>query len=108
MYKYEGFRSFYKGLGASLIFTGPAITVYLTSYEYCKKKLHEFGSSLKNSDGFLARNLSTETALVHLISGVSAEAISCIFWVPHDVLKERLQGKILKCQQFHSPSSKKQ
>ena len=94
MTKYEGARSFYKGLGASLIFTGPAITLYLTSYEYCKKKLYILGNYLKekNGDNFLSRNLMGETALVHLASGLAAESVSCVFWVPHDVLKERLQG----------------
>lgn len=89
--KYEGIRGFYKGLGASLIFTGPAITLYLTSYEFCKNRLINFGHSFKN-DSFLSRTLGGETVLVHLVSGLFAESVSCIFWVPHDVLKERLQG----------------
>ncbi|KAG2381332.1 hypothetical protein C9374_006321 [Naegleria lovaniensis] len=91
MAKYEGIRGFYKGLGASLIFTGPAITLYLTSYEFCKNNLMRMGHNTFKSDSFLARNLGGETALVHLVSGLFAESVSCIFWVPHDVLKERLQ-----------------
>ncbi|KAL9651850.1 hypothetical protein ABK040_000197 [Willaertia magna] len=78
--QYEGLRGFYKGLGASLIFTGPANTLYLTSYEFCKN--------------YLSKNYFAEgknVALTHLISGFFAESISCIFWVPHDILKERLQ-----------------
>jgi hypothetical protein len=77
--KYEGIRGFYRGLVPSLFFSGPAQTLYLTTYEAAKVKLCEL------------THFSQETAFVHITSGFIAEAISCIVWVPHDVIKERLQ-----------------
>ncbi|KAL0482261.1 mitochondrial substrate carrier family protein E [Acrasis kona] len=79
IYKYEGYRGFYRGLLPSLFFSGPAQTLYLTSYEVFKSKFSE-KTSLPESSPY-----------VHLASGFFAEAVSCVLWVPHDVIKERLQ-----------------
>ena len=77
--KFEGYRGFYKGMLTSLSFTAPGVSLFLTSYDISKNFL-----SYK-------LNLPKEHFTVHFISGFLAESISCIAWVPHDVLKERLQ-----------------
>ncbi|KAF0683609.1 Aste57867_24375 [Aphanomyces stellatus] len=75
----EGVRGLYKGFGVILLGSAPATCLYLTSYEESKKLL------LKN-------HVMQENAfLTSFTAGVLAEALSCIFWVPIDVVKERMQ-----------------
>jgi hypothetical protein len=78
-YRAEGFRGFYKGLGACLVGGIPGVVVYLTSYEASRKYL----GSLTMFDG--------SSFSVSFLSGMIAEASSCIIFVPVDVIKERLQ-----------------
>lgn len=74
--KQEGARGFYRGFGISVIGSAPGVALYLTSYESVKRRL----------------NLNSKP-LEHLIAGFAAETISCVFWVPIDVVKERLQSQ---------------
>jgi len=71
IYASEGIRGFYRGLGVSLLFTAPAQTVYLTSYDAAKKYFVK------------ATNTGEDNFLIHFASGFAAEAVSCLFWVPH-------------------------
>jgi len=52
--------------------------IFFTSYEICKRTLKK-NNYVENED------------MQYLLSGFGAETISCIFWVPIDVIKERLQ-----------------
>ncbi|DAZ99506.1 TPA: hypothetical protein N0F65_005378 [Lagenidium giganteum] len=72
-------RSLYRGLGVSMIGSAPATCLYLTSYEVSKDSLHGI-------DAFRA-----SPSLLYLGSGMLAEALSCVLWVPIDVIKERMQ-----------------
>lgn len=72
----EGHKGYYKGLGVSIPLTGFANALYLGGYEKFKD---------------LYSNYFHNPNYVQFLSGFSAEAISCILWVPMDVLKERLQ-----------------
>mmetsp|Transcript_57536 Transcript_57536/g.130369 ORF Transcript_57536/g.130369 Transcript_57536/m.130369 type:complete len:305 (-) Transcript_57536:238-1152(-) len=74
----EGIRGFYRGFSAVAIGGTPATCIYLTSYEISK-------ASLEGATG------AKSGALIHLTSGLLAETISCIVFVPVDVVKERLQ-----------------
>ena len=56
--------------------SAPACCLYLTAYEDVKRRLAAAGAG------------ATAT---HLAAGIAAEAASCVFWVPIDVLKERMQ-----------------
>jgi hypothetical protein len=82
-YKVEGIKGFYGGLGAVLVGGVPGVCIYLTSYEMTKKKLSEHNSPLKNS-----------TFAIYFSSGMIAEAICCLLFVPVDVVKERLQVQL--------------
>lgn len=74
IFKFEGLRGFYRGLGVALAFTGPAQTLYLTSYDVAKQKYSKwFGVSDTNFG-------------VHFLSGFTAEMFSCIIWVPHVII----------------------
>ncbi|KAF1330308.1 hypothetical protein FI667_g5201, partial [Globisporangium splendens] len=72
-------RGLYRGLGVSMIGSAPATCLYLTSYEVSK-------DSLQSIDVF--RN---SPSLSYLGAGMLAEALSCVLWVPIDVIKERMQ-----------------
>eukprot|EP01083_Nonionella_stella_P048648 129926_1 len=75
----EGVRGLYQGFGTVLIGSAPAGCMYWTSYETAKIAFRRFE--------FLERNPS----LSHFIAGLTAEAFSCLLFVPIDVIKERLQ-----------------
>ena len=71
----EGLRGLYRGMGVTMIGSGPAGMLYFTSYEVASRRL--------------AGSLSpTATALT---AGMVAEIVSCLLWVPIDVVKERMQ-----------------
>jgi hypothetical protein len=75
----EGVFGLYRGFGITFLGSAPASMIYFTSYELSKKELSEIGW-LKQY-GFVA----------DFSAGLFAEAISCVLWVPIDVLKERMQ-----------------
>lgn len=80
------FRNFYKGGLIAIVGSGPAFSVYLTSYHYFKSKLTP---TLSN------------TFLLHLSCGLLAEIVSGILWLPIDVVKERMQVQSkLKCYNY--------
>lgn len=76
--KTEGLRGLYRGFGAVIVGGTPGTILYLGTYEIAKNKL----SSLYNNNG---------NFVVHFCSGMFAETIACIVYVPVDVIKERLQ-----------------
>lgn len=75
----EGFGGLYRGFGVTAIGSAPAMCLYLTSYEVFK----DFFASLS-----FFQNM---TGLAYFSSGIAAESVSCVLWVPIDVVKERLQ-----------------
>lgn len=78
----EGIRGFYRGVGITAIAACPGNALYFVSYEYARDwvQRHETGCMLPRP-------------LLHLGSGFFAEVISCVIWVPVDVIKERLQAQ---------------
>ncbi|KAJ3101912.1 hypothetical protein HDU97_000953 [Phlyctochytrium planicorne] len=98
--------SLYRGIGVSLTFSVPALSLYLTSYDWCKRFL---GS--KHGKG--------ESAIVvHATAAAIAECISGFFWLvslyiekhidlpvntrtPMEVLKSKLQVRV---DSFGAPS----
>ena len=75
----EGLRGLYRGFGVVFLGSAPAACMYFTTYELCKVGLPRLG--MVKADG----------AVNHLFSGLIAEIIACILYVPIDVLKERMQ-----------------
>lgn len=74
-----GFRGMYNGIGVALVGGMPATCLYLTSYEVTKDLLTTRGG------------LQESSFAVFLASGMLAEVVSCVLFVPVDVIKERLQ-----------------
>ena len=80
IYSREGVAGFYRGVGIATCGSAPGVALYLTTYtRSCKW----FDEQLSAGD----------SPFVHLICGFLAEAVSCVFWVPIDVVKERLQSQ---------------
>lgn len=91
----EGIRGWYQGFGAILVGGTPGTMVYLCSYEMIKKRL----SAISNNSSSTTRASNDESLLVHFTAGMLAETISCIVYVPVDVVKERLQVQVQQRQQ---------
>ena len=66
----------YRGFAVAAAGSIPGVTLYFTSF-------HVFKNSLSNS--------LVHPAITDFTAGFLAEAVSCAFWVPVDVFKERLQ-----------------
>jgi len=77
--KNEGVKGLYKGFPISVLGSAPAGMIYFTSYEFAKKNALQYETFQRNA------------FLVYLFSGMFAELISCILFVPVDVIKERRQ-----------------
>jgi hypothetical protein len=77
--KNEGVKGLYKGLPVSVFGSMPASVLYFGSYEWAKKKLLMF------------KNFSQGEFLMYFLGGMFAETVSCLIYVPVDVIKERRQ-----------------
>ena len=75
----DGLRGLYRGFGISIIMQAPAVATYLTTYDASKKHIT------------IQTGLSVTSAPVHLASGLIAETVSAVFWVPMEVIKQRAQ-----------------
>jgi len=93
--QHEGIRGLYRGFGAILVGGTPGTMIYLCSYEKIKNTLsYKMGISKDQSisggeNG--SSNRAGKQFLVYLSSGMLAETIACVIYVPVDVIKERLQ-----------------
>jgi hypothetical protein len=74
----EGVRGLYRGFAVAALGGVPASCLYFTSYELSKRAL-----------------AGAPAAPSHFVAGMAAEAVSCVIYVPVDVVKERLQVRAL-------------
>lgn len=96
-YRHEGLRAFYGGFGAVLIGGTPGTVIYLTSYAAIRDSISSAISggsggrvSAGGRDGASPLSHGQEFA-IHFSSGMLAETITCVVYVPVDVVKERMQ-----------------
>jgi hypothetical protein len=75
----EGIQGLYRGLPVAAIGSAPAVCVYISGFEFSRDQL------LKTP--FFAKI----PAAADFTAGMLAETLSCIIFVPVDVMKERLQ-----------------
>lgn len=80
-YKQSGIRGLYSGFGITFFGSAPALCLYFTSYEYIKTLISRVRIINNHTPQFLQ----------HFTAGMLAECVSCVLWVPIDVVKERLQ-----------------
>lgn len=75
----DGARGLYRGFTISLLMQAPAVATFLTAYDWSKDRTARYTT------------LSSESPVVHLSSGLFAETVSAVFWVPMEVIKQRAQ-----------------
>jgi hypothetical protein len=80
--KSEGISGLFRGFGAVIMGGTPGTMLYLCSYEVWKANL----STISKEHDFI----------VHFSSGMLAETIACVVYVPVDVVKERMQVQSYK------------
>lgn len=92
----EGLRGLYRGIGIAFGGSVPGSMLYFTSYERSRDTLPAH-----------VPWLAAVPEVNHLIAGLVAEAVSCVFWVPIDVIKERMQvqGGIARAEAAGSTGS---
>ena len=78
-YAREGVRGLYAGFPIAFLGSAPAACLYLTSYEVSKRWLNAVAGD------------SVWQPALHFTSGLLAETVSCVLWVPIDIVKERMQ-----------------
>jgi len=78
--RHEGIGGLYRGLGTVISIGTPAFVLYLATYEQAKKTFLGM-PALQGDYAFLG----------HFGAGMAAETVSCLVYVPVDVVKERLQ-----------------
>ena len=87
----EGIRGFYKGFGPAIAGTIPGMCLYFGSYRFFKSRMEGVSGSTGH--------------LINFTAGFLAEMVSCIVWVPTDVVKERAQASLLESGALHSGTS---
>lgn len=97
VYRMEGIRGLYRGLGATLLRNVPNSAMWWGSYEVTKNKLHAF--DLRAKLGLPSRKsadphsrVENEDPLVHIVAGVVAAVVATTIVNPIDVAKTRLQS----------------
>lgn len=75
----DGFNGLYRGFGVSICMQAPATATFLSSYDWSKSQLSTVSS------------LPSSSPAIHLASGLVAETVSAVFWVPMEVIKQRAQ-----------------
>mmetsp|Transcript_6333 Transcript_6333/g.9204 ORF Transcript_6333/g.9204 Transcript_6333/m.9204 type:complete len:340 (+) Transcript_6333:83-1102(+) len=98
----EGVRGLYRGFGAVIVGGTPGTILYLCSYEAIKGRLSH-GNAAGDDSSHQLKNFG-----VHFSSGLLAEAVACIIYVPVDVVKERLQVHSLSIRAKDGSNSPKQ
>mmetsp|Transcript_33868 Transcript_33868/g.36550 ORF Transcript_33868/g.36550 Transcript_33868/m.36550 type:complete len:327 (-) Transcript_33868:98-1078(-) len=78
-FRNEGIIGLYRGFGTVIIGGTPGTIIYLCSYDIFKDRLSS------------ASEHNEESSVVHFMSGILAETVACVVYVPVDVIKERLQ-----------------
>lgn len=85
--KTEGFGGLYRGFSAVVIGGTPGTILYLCSYDIIKQFLNDKSTTTTTT----TQQQSKDSFLIHFTSGMLAESLACIVYVPVDVVKERMQ-----------------
>eukprot|EP00948_MAST-09A_sp_MAST-9A-sp1_P002513 g2513.t1 len=90
IFQREGVAGLYRGFPITIVGSVPALWLYLYVYEQAKNGIDNLfipsSSSLSNNSRTTKPSFTGP-----FIAGLIAESVSCVFWVPIDVVKERMQ-----------------
>ncbi|KEG05673.1 putative mitochondrial carrier protein [Trypanosoma grayi] len=87
----EGVAGFYRGIGVATLGSAPGVALYLTTYTWASDFLQH--QCQKREAQFVDTGSAVPSWSIYLLCGLFAETVSCAFWVPIDVTKERLQSQ---------------
>ena len=96
-YQREGLRALYGGFGAVIVGGTPGTVLYLTGYAFFRDTITSYLSSTTTisspTSGVEKKSTLSpgQEFVVHFSSGILAETVACIIYVPVDVVKERMQ-----------------
>lgn len=96
IWKEEGIRGLYRGLGPTILGYIPTWAIYFTAYDYFKHRWgKEFGKSKRTQKGEIGLLISclighNKAWLVHIASAMSAGAASTSLTNPLWVIKTRM------------------
>ncbi|TKY48165.1 Mitochondrial arginine transporter BAC2 [Spatholobus suberectus] len=90
IWKREGLRGIYRGLGITMLRDAPAHGLYFWTYEYAREKLHPG-----------CRKSCEESLNTMLVAGGLAGVVSWVFSYPLDVIKTRLQAQTLSSRKYN-------
>lgn len=100
IWRAEGIRGFYRGVGVTVIGSAPGVGVYLSVYHWCNASLRMHYTKMIGTPTNSTMTQEKQGAGLGIwghwfsfVSGLVAEAVSCLVWVPIDVSKERLQSQ---------------
>lgn len=86
--RHQNLRNLYSGFLPTVLVSIPGVTTYFGAYEASKSALE--------------RAFNTENSnLINFASGLAAETVSCVVWVPGDIIKERLQVQQIRSSNIH-------
>ncbi|GAW79094.1 hypothetical protein, conserved [Plasmodium gonderi] len=89
-----GYKNLYSGFVFSSITTIPATSLYFCCFEYLKSIKINCNKKLENEkDPPPEQNANSMNSINYFSIAFLAEAISCILFVPIDIIKERLQAQ---------------
>jgi Mitochondrial carrier protein len=99
----EGIRGLYRGFDIIVVGGTPGTVCYLCTYEYTKNTLSQLVGTMRSSssstiamkdDSLLRRQQQQKQShsssfdfMIHFMSGMIAETVACIIYVPVDVIK---------------------
>mmetsp|Transcript_3878 Transcript_3878/g.8442 ORF Transcript_3878/g.8442 Transcript_3878/m.8442 type:complete len:207 (+) Transcript_3878:122-742(+) len=87
-FRSEGILGLYRGFPTVIAGGTPGTIIYLCGYDIFKNQL---SSAVSQPNGTKDARSQEESFAVHFASGILAEAVACLIYVPVDVIKERLQ-----------------
>lgn len=90
-YRKEGIQALYAGFAAVTVGGTPGTVIYLTGYAFFRDNITSFLSNRNEGNDNTLSSFNNKDFMVHFSSGMLAETVACIIYVPVDVIKERMQ-----------------
>ncbi|KAL8270833.1 hypothetical protein Esti_005204 [Eimeria stiedai] len=91
IWKADGLRGLYRGFAITSTLAVPATCLYFSTYEFLKARLLALSEDSREGAQPRSKQSFAAALLLDSVCGFSAEAISCVLYLPMDVCKERLQ-----------------
>ncbi|KMZ95541.1 hypothetical protein PVMG_04334 [Plasmodium vivax Mauritania I] len=88
-----GYRGLYRGFVFSAMTTIPATSLYFCCFEYLKRIKMNWNNNMRDAETGPGQKTKSLSFANYFTIAFLAEAMSCVLFVPIDVIKERLQAQ---------------